>query len=170
MESRFAGFALVCCDALRLSNHRDGRSEQVLGSRVARAERWRSVAAASAVVERREASAPQGARRAARHGGYGTAPFGVPLSFFVIASREAAKQSRLCAADPGLLRRHSPSKTGVNALLPRNDEDFPRVIMMPPVPPPAASDEDRARMLFVCLGRSKTRVRRGAARRIYRVW
>ena len=45
------------CDALRLSNHRDGRSEQVPGSRVARAERWRSVAAASAVVERREASA-----------------------------------------------------------------------------------------------------------------
>ncbi len=28
----------------------------------------------------------------------------------------------------------------------------PCVIMMPPVPPPAASDEDRARMLFVCLG------------------
>ena len=46
--------ALRCA---RLSNHRGARSEQVLGSRVARAERWRSVAAASAVVGRREASA-----------------------------------------------------------------------------------------------------------------
>ena len=60
----FLRLRVVCCDVLRLSNHRDGRSEQVLGSRVARAERWRSVAAASAVVERREASAPQGACRA----------------------------------------------------------------------------------------------------------
>jgi hypothetical protein len=33
---------------------------------VARAERWRSVAAASAVVERREASAPERARAASR--------------------------------------------------------------------------------------------------------
>jgi hypothetical protein len=40
--------------------------------------------------------------------------------FFVIASE--AKQSRLSAADPGLLRRHSPSKTGVNALSPCNDD------------------------------------------------
>ncbi len=58
MERRSVGFRVMCCDVLRLSNHRDGRSEQVLGSRVARAERWRSVATASAVVERREASAP----------------------------------------------------------------------------------------------------------------
>jgi hypothetical protein len=42
----------------RLSNHRGARAEQVPGSRVARAERWRSVAAVSAVVERREASGP----------------------------------------------------------------------------------------------------------------
>jgi hypothetical protein len=52
------------CEALRLSNHRGGRAEHVPGSRVAQAERWRLVAAASAVVERREASAPRGARRA----------------------------------------------------------------------------------------------------------
>ena len=38
----------------------------------------------------------------------------------VIASE--AKQSRPLAQEAGLLRRHSPSKTGVNALLPRNDE------------------------------------------------
>ena len=50
------------CDALRLSNHRGGRAEQVPGSRVAHAERWRSVATASAVVERRGASAPAWAR------------------------------------------------------------------------------------------------------------
>ena len=43
-----------------------GAPNKFPGSRVAQAERWRSVAAASAVVERREASAPQGARRAAR--------------------------------------------------------------------------------------------------------
>jgi hypothetical protein len=55
---------VVRCDARRLSNHRDGRSERVLGSRVARAERWRSVAAASAVVERREASGPRRGRAA----------------------------------------------------------------------------------------------------------
>ena len=63
-----SGFRVVCCDALRLSNHRDGRSEQVLGSRVARAERWRSVATASAVVERREASGPRRGARRAREG------------------------------------------------------------------------------------------------------
>ena len=54
----------------RLSNHRGARSEQVPGSRVAQAERWRSVAAASAVVGRREASAPRtGPCRIARCGG-----------------------------------------------------------------------------------------------------
>ena len=45
MESRSVGFReKMRCDALRLSNHRGGRSERVPGSRVARAERWRSVA------------------------------------------------------------------------------------------------------------------------------
>jgi hypothetical protein len=48
----------------RLSNHRGARAGQVPGSRVAEAERWRSVAAASAVVERRQASAPARARAA----------------------------------------------------------------------------------------------------------
>ena len=86
------GFRVMCCDALRLSNHRDGRSEQVPGSRVARAERWRSVATASAVVERREASAPQGARRIARCGGCCTAFLGVPLSFLRHCERSEAIQ------------------------------------------------------------------------------
>ncbi len=109
-----AGFRVMCCDALRLSNHRDVRSELVPGSRVARAERWRSVAAASAVVERREASGPRAGRagpvRARR---LRNTPFGVPLSFSSLRGAFATKQSRLCAADPGLLRRFAP----------RNDED-----------------------------------------------
>ncbi len=96
----------MCCDALRLSNHRGARSEQVPGSRVARAERWRSVAAASAVVERREASGPRRGRaspvraRRLRNSAFRRSAF---LFCFVIASE--AKQSRFCAADPGLLRR-----------------------------------------------------------------
>ena len=76
------------------------RSEPVLGSRVARAERWRSVATASAVVERREASAPQGARRIARCGGCCTAPFGVPLSFSSL--RGAKRRSNPDSVPPTL--------------------------------------------------------------------
>ena len=89
MEGRSVGFRVkMRCDALRLSNHRDGRSEQVLGSRVAQAERWRSVAdrKCRGGTPRGE-RAPMGARRAVRHGGYGTAPFGVPLSFFLFVAR-----------------------------------------------------------------------------------
>ena len=104
MGGRFCRLRVVRCDALRLSNHRGGRSERVPGSRVARAERWRSVAAASAVVERREASAPQ---RRAPH-------------------RE--------------MRRLRNSVFRRSAFL----FVYPRVILTPPVPPPAPSDEGHA--------------------------
>ena len=55
----------------------------------------------------------------------GVGPLAITITRGEISSLRGAfatKQSRLCAADPGLLRRHSPLKTGVNALLPRNDE------------------------------------------------
>jgi hypothetical protein len=78
-------------------------------------ERWRSVAAASTVVERREASAPQGARRA-REGAEVVAQrfsaFRFPSS---LRGAFATKQSRLCAADPGLLRRFAPRDDEVSA-------------------------------------------------------
>ena len=102
------------CDALRLSNHRGGAPNEYPGSRVAHAERWRSVAAASAVVERREASAPRGVRCASE----GMAVVEQRLSAFrfpfvfvvVIASREAAKQSRVGGTESGLLRRKCSSQ------------------------------------------------------------
>ena len=119
MEGR-VGFRVMCCDALRLSNHRDGRSEQVPGSRVARSERWRSVATASAVVERREASAPppnpppqagEGKEKRARavpppmssparwgglrwgHGGYGTRLSAFRFPFFLRCFPGAAQHA-----------------------------------------------------------------------------
>jgi len=52
------------------------------------------------------------------------AGFGAAVTARSAASslRAPAKQSSSVAQKSGLLRRHSPSKTGVNALLPRNDE------------------------------------------------
>ena len=67
MEGRSVGFA--SCVAMRsvFRTIGAGALNEYPGSRVAQAERWRSVAAASAVVERREASAPpRGPRRIAR--------------------------------------------------------------------------------------------------------
>jgi hypothetical protein len=103
------GFLRQALRRARLSNHRGARAEHVAGSRVAQAERWRWVATASAVVERREASVPppypppqageevrKGRALCPRgHGGYGTASIGVPLSFR--HCEPTAKQSRLCA-------------------------------------------------------------------------
>ena len=66
----------------------------------------------------------------------------------------ARKQSKLCAAAPGLLCRFAP----------RNDEIYPRMIVTPPVPPPEASDEDHAWPSFVCLVVGMARARRRVAR------
>jgi hypothetical protein len=45
-------------------------------------------------------------------------------SFLVIASEAKQSSFQLRARDSGLLRRHSPSKSGVNApMAPRNDDN-----------------------------------------------
>ncbi len=144
---RLSRHALRCA---RLSNHRGARSEQVLGSRVARAERWRSVAAASAVVERREASAPKGARRIVRCGGYGTAPFGGPRSFSSLRGNRA-----FTPVFNGLWRRSNPGSAAQSldcfvASAPRNDEVYPRVIVMASGPTTGAVGR-RSRLAVVCL-------------------
>ncbi len=116
IEVRFAASRKNALRCVRLSNHRDVRSDLFPGSRVAQAERWRSVATASAVVERREASAPRRARavpvraRRLRNNAFRRSAF----LFCSSSLRAQAKQSRLGAGDPGVLRRFAP----------RNDEAF----------------------------------------------
>ncbi len=118
------------------------RAEQVPGSRVARAERWRSVAAASAVVERREASAPGWARAASQDAEVTQqrlSAFRFPFFFVAWVERQR---------NPGALR--SVEVVPWVSLRSTQATNSPRVIVTSPVPPPAPSDEDHARPLFVC--------------------
>jgi hypothetical protein len=54
----------------------------------------------------------QSARRIERCGGYGSASFGVPLSFFLLSYIEARSSDRECT---GIHRRHSLAKIGAES-------------------------------------------------------
>ena len=120
---------------------------------MARAERWRSVAAASAVVERREASALREARAAPHEAEVVEQRFSAFRFPFSVVAEERAR-------NPDFV---PPTLDCFIAPLLRC-EVYPRMIVTAPVPPPAPSDESRERPSFVCFVVGKTRMRRRAAR------